>query len=83
MAAGLCAASNGAGKQHMSTLEMSHPLGGFGDIDILIATVSRYHAVNPGILPAMFDMPAGGFISCARGKHHTLDLLLDEIARSD
>ncbi|SUH17843.1 Uncharacterised protein [Salmonella enterica subsp. enterica] len=46
---GLCA-GNGV-EQHMSTLEMSHPLGGFGTSTLLIATVSRYHAVNSGILP--------------------------------
>ncbi len=49
-------------KQHMSTLEMSHPLGRLWDIDIIDSDQQDAHL-------------------CARGKHHTLDLLLDEIAR--
>ncbi|EBY9446357.1 citrate lyase holo-[acyl-carrier protein] synthase [Salmonella enterica] len=68
-------------KQHMSTLEMSHPLGRLWDIDIIDSdgkSLSRRELGHPA-RPCLICQQDAHL--CARGKHHTLDLLLDEIAR--
>lgn len=68
-------------KQHMSTLKMSHPLGRLWDIDIIDSdgkSLSRRELGHPA-RPCLICQQDAHL--CARGKHHTLDLLLDEIAR--
>ncbi|HEX4499705.1 MAG TPA: citrate lyase holo-[acyl-carrier protein] synthase [Scandinavium sp.] len=68
-------------KQEMSKLEMNHPLGRLWDIDIIDSdgkSLSRRELGFPARLCLICQQDAH---FCARGKHHTLDLLLDEIAR--
>lgn len=58
-------------KQHMSTLEMSHPLGRLWDIDIIDSdgkSLSRRELWAS--CPAMFDMPAGCSSLCPGQASH-------------
>lgn len=61
-------------KQHMSTLEMSHPLGRLWDIDIIDSdgkSLSRRELGHPA-RPCLICQQDAHL--CARGKHHPLDL---------
>lgn len=76
----VCAPVN-ALKQQMVMLEMHHPLGRLWDIDVIDSDgkpLSRRALGLPARECLICQQDAQ---VCARGRRHSLDLLLDEIAR--
>lgn len=78
--AAICAPAK-ALKQQMSMLEERHPLGRLWDIDVIDSdgrSLSRCELGLPARRCLICQQDAH---VCARSRQHTLDLLLDEIAR--
>lgn len=78
--AAVCAPAK-ALKQHMSMLEEQHPLGRLWDIDIIDSDGRQLSRRELG-LPARRCLvcPQEAHV-CARSRQHTLERLLDDIAR--
>lgn len=78
--AAVCAPAK-ALKRHLAMLEQQHPLGRLWDIDVIDSDAQSLSRRELGLTARQCLICLQDAHVCARGRAHSLDLLLDEIAR--